>query len=43
MGNPWTGEVQLVVDGHPRDLKLTRPLRESLKLSRQFVRRTLGY
>ncbi len=28
---------------HPRDLKLTRPLRESLKISRQFVQDTLGY
>lgn len=28
---------------HPRDLKLTRPLRESLKRSRQYVRRTLGF
>ncbi|MHB8898132.1 MAG: sugar phosphate isomerase/epimerase family protein [Thermoguttaceae bacterium] len=28
---------------HPRDLKLTRPLRESLKLSRQYVRKTLGF
>ncbi len=28
---------------HPRDLKLTRPLRESLKISRQFVREKLGY
>lgn len=28
---------------HPRDLKLTRPLRESLKISRQYVRRTLGF
>jgi sugar phosphate isomerase/epimerase len=28
---------------HERDFKTTRPLRESLKLSRDFVRRTLGY
>jgi sugar phosphate isomerase/epimerase len=28
---------------HERDFKPTRPLRESLKISRQFVRRTLGY
>jgi sugar phosphate isomerase/epimerase len=28
---------------HPKDLTLTRPLRESLKLSRQFVRDKLGY
>ncbi|MBM4089875.1 MAG: sugar phosphate isomerase/epimerase, partial [Planctomycetes bacterium] len=28
---------------HPRDFKPTRPLRDSLKISRQFVRDTLGY
>lgn len=28
---------------HPSDLKLSRPLRESLKMSRQFVRDKLGY
>lgn len=28
---------------HERDFKPTRPLRESLKISRQFVRRTLEY
>lgn len=28
---------------HERDFKLTRPLRDSLKISREFVRRTLGY
>ncbi len=28
---------------HPRDLKLTRPLRESLKISREYVRKTLGF
>ena len=28
---------------HPKGLKLTRPLRESLKMSREFVRRKLGY
>jgi sugar phosphate isomerase/epimerase len=28
---------------HERDFKTTRPLRESLKLSRQFVRQTLGF
>ena len=28
---------------HERDFKPTRPLRESLKISRQFVRKTLGY
>jgi sugar phosphate isomerase/epimerase len=28
---------------HPRGFKLTRPLRESLKKSREYVRKTLGY
>jgi sugar phosphate isomerase/epimerase len=28
---------------HERDFKLTRPLRESLKISRQFVLQTLGF
>jgi sugar phosphate isomerase/epimerase len=28
---------------HPKGLKLTRPLREDLKISRQFVRDKLGY
>ncbi|MEI7728368.1 MAG: sugar phosphate isomerase/epimerase [Verrucomicrobiota bacterium] len=28
---------------HERDFKPTRPLRESLKISREFVRNTLGY
>lgn len=28
---------------HEQDLKPTRPLRESVKLSREFVRKTLGY
>lgn len=28
---------------HARDLELTRPLRESLKMSRRFVQETLGY
>lgn len=28
---------------HERDFKPTRPLRESLKMSRQFVRKVLGY
>ncbi len=34
----------LVIElAHPRGFKRTRPLRESLKISRQFVRETLGY
>jgi hypothetical protein len=28
---------------HERDFQPTRPLRDSLKISRQFVRQTLGY
>jgi len=28
---------------HERDFKLTRPLRESWKMSREYVRKTLGY
>ncbi|MBC8872855.1 MAG: hypothetical protein H8E44_25760 [Planctomycetes bacterium] len=28
---------------HRRDMKLARPLRESLKISRKYVRDTLGY
>jgi sugar phosphate isomerase/epimerase len=28
---------------HERDFQPTRPLRESLRLSREFVRRVLGY
>ena len=28
---------------HERDFKPTRPLRESLKISREFVCRVLGY
>jgi sugar phosphate isomerase/epimerase len=28
---------------HERDFKPTRPLRESLKISREFVRGVLGY
>ena len=28
---------------HPNNFKPTRPLRESLKMSREFVRQTLGY
>jgi sugar phosphate isomerase/epimerase len=28
---------------HERDFKPTRPLRESIRISREFVRRTMGY
>ncbi len=35
---------QLAIElAHPRDFRPTRPLRESLKISRQFVRRVMGY
>jgi sugar phosphate isomerase/epimerase len=34
----------LVIElAHPGNFKLTRPLRESLKMSRQYVRRVMGY
>lgn len=38
----FSGDVVIEL-AHPRGMKLTRPLRESLKLSREFVRRKLGY
>jgi len=38
----FTGHAVIEL-AHPRGLKLTRPLRESLKMSRQYVRDTLGY
>jgi sugar phosphate isomerase/epimerase len=42
------GEIRFQGDAiielaHERDFKPTRPLRESLKMSREFVRTTLGY
>ena len=38
----FTGHAVIEL-AHERDFKPTRPLRESLKISRQFVRKTLGY
>jgi len=38
----FTGHAVIEL-AHPRGLKLTRPLRESLKMSRQYVRDTLGF
>ena len=39
---PFRGDAVIEL-AHPAGLRLTRPLRESLKMSREFVRRTLGY
>ena len=39
---PFQGDAVIEL-AHPSGFKLTRPLRESLKMSREFVRRTLGY
>lgn len=38
----FTGHAVIEL-AHRREMKLTRPLRESLKISRQFVREALGY
>ena len=38
----FAGDVAIEL-AHPRDFKTTRPLRESLKISRQFVQDKLGY
>lgn len=38
----FQGDVVIEL-AHERDFELTRPLRESLKMSRQFVKETLGY
>ena len=42
---PYIGEEghAVIEPAHPRGMKLTRPLRETLKLSREFVRNTFGY
>jgi sugar phosphate isomerase/epimerase len=40
IGFQGTAVIELA---HERDFKPTRPLRESLKMSREFVRRVLGY
>jgi sugar phosphate isomerase/epimerase len=35
---------QLAIElAHPRDFRLTRPLRESLRMSRRYVREAMGY
>jgi sugar phosphate isomerase/epimerase len=35
---------ELVIElAHPKGFRLTRPLRESLKMSREYVRRVMGY
>lgn len=39
---PFRGAAVIEL-AHPGGFKLTRPLRESLKMSREFVRKTLGY
>jgi sugar phosphate isomerase/epimerase len=39
---PFRG-IAAIELAHPSGFQLTRPLRESLKLSREFVRKTLGY
>jgi sugar phosphate isomerase/epimerase len=38
----FTGDAVIEL-AHERGFQLTRPLRESLKISRQFVKKTLGY
>jgi sugar phosphate isomerase/epimerase len=39
---PFRGDAVIEL-AHPGGFKLTRPLRESLKMSREYVRKTLGY
>jgi sugar phosphate isomerase/epimerase len=38
----FSGDVAIEL-AHPRDFQLTRPLRESWKMSREYVRKTLGF
>ena len=38
----FTGDAVIEL-AHEKDFKLTRPLRESLKMSREYVRKTMGY
>ena len=38
----FSGDMAIEL-AHERNFKLTRPLRESLKMSREYVRRTMGY
>jgi sugar phosphate isomerase/epimerase len=39
---PFHGDAVIEL-AHERDFKPTRPLRESLKVSREFVKRVFGY
>ena len=39
---PFRGDAVIEL-AHEKDFKLTRPLRESWKMSRDYVRRTMGY
>ncbi len=38
----FSGDLAIEL-AHPRDFQLTRPLRESLKISRDYVRKVMGY
>jgi len=38
----YSGDMAIEL-AHPPDLQLTRPLRESWKMSRNYVRRVMGY
>jgi sugar phosphate isomerase/epimerase len=38
----YSGDMAIEL-AHPRDFKLTRPLRESWKISREYVRESMGY
>ena len=38
----FSGDMAIEL-AHERNFKLTRPLRESLKISREYVRKTMGY
>ena len=38
----FSGDLAIEL-AHPKDLQLTRPLKESLKTSREYVRKTMGY
>jgi sugar phosphate isomerase/epimerase len=38
----FSGDLAIEL-AHPENLQLTRPLRESLKISREYVRKTMGY
>lgn len=41
-GVGFAGDLAIEL-AHERDFQLTRPLRESLKMSREYVRKTMGY